>query len=425
MLLLTMRVTTALAINDLQVFLDADDGIDYDMGQNITTARKNVRLTRGDLLIMADQIVYYGKTGIVEATGNVSYKTGAVEYRTDFLTYNMLNNTGKSEAFSATIPGEPRNFNVKGQAVSFKPTGSEFSKVTITRCPKANPDYVLSAAQVKFSGRRIQLKHVVVKVKGIPVFYLPGLIFYTNYGIPLLEPGYDPDYGYKLKYQFILADTQKREWNFKGELSNKGDANFGLEMGTKWGRSKNQTEFLYYYLKNSLRLSNKYIYETNLFTVTLDGYKEFLDNEEGQLGVALTRKFWQSPVGEWQVGVLARRVIAEAAGGGDYGGTYTGIKLDYQPIKNVKLSLMGIKSYNGNDYRDLMDDFGTGTNLLYEVNIPLNQEYTFGLNGCYNLSDHKWYHEIYSITIDSCCFRPYVGFDRTDHSWDWGIKFKF
>jgi hypothetical protein len=425
MLLLLMTMTTALAADDLQVFLDADDGIDYDMGQNITTARKNVRLTRGDLLIIADQIVYYGKTGIVEATGNVRYKTGTVEYRTAFLTYNMLTNTGESKQFSAIIPGESRNFNVKGRAVSINPTGSEFSQVEITRCPKANPDYVLSAAHVKFSGRRVQLKNVVVKIKGIPVLWLPGLIFYTNYGIPLLEPGYDPDYGYKLKYQFIVADTQKREWNFKGELASKGDANFGLEMGTKWGRSNNKTEFAYYYFNDSLRLSDKYIYEANVFTVTLDGYKEFLDNEEARLGMLLTRKYWQSPVGKWQAGALARWVTAEDDDDDDYGGTYIGLKLDYKPIQNVQLSLLRIKSYDGNDYRDLMDDFGIGTNALYEVNIPLTSEYTVGLNGCYNFSDRKWCHEIYSITADKCCFRPYVRFDRTDHSWDWGIKFRF
>jgi lipopolysaccharide export system protein LptA len=424
-LLLTAMVTTALATAEMQVFLDADDGIDYDLGHNITTARKNVRLTRGDLLITADQIVYYGKTGVVEATGNVNCKTGATEFQTEFLTYNMLTNTGKSEVFSATISGEPRNFNIKGQGISLNTTNAEFSQVAITRCPKANPDYVLSAAQVKFSGRRIQLKHVVLRIKGVPVFYFPGLIFYTDYGIPLLEPGYDKDYGYKLKYQFILADTKKREWNLKGELSGKGDANFGLKMGTKWGRSHNQTELLYYYWHDSWKVSNNYSYETDLFTANIDGFKEFNDNEERQLGMTLTRKYWQSAVGEWQAGVFLRRVLADDGGGADYGGTYSGIRLDYKPIEQVKLSWLEIKSHTGNDYRDLMDDFGIGSNALYEVNIPLSSRYTAGVSGCYNLSDDQWYHEIYSITADYCCFRPTIAYDRADHSWNWTIKCKF
>jgi lipopolysaccharide assembly outer membrane protein LptD (OstA) len=425
LLLPALLATTVLAMDDTQILLDADDGIDYDMGQNITTARKNVRLTRGDLLILADQIVYYGQTGIVEASGHVVYKAGTTEYRTDFLRYDVLNNTGKSETFRAVVAGEPRNFNITGQAVSLNPNDvSELSQVTITRCPKANPDYLFSAARVQLNGRRVRLEHVLLKIKGIPVFYLPVLIFYTDYGLPLLVPGYDEDDGYNLKYQFMLVDTPKREWNFKGELSGKGDANVGFDLGIKSRRIRNHTELLYYYWHDYLKLSNSFVYETPLLKTTLDGFKKFQDNEEAQLGLSLTRKFWQSPVGAWQAGLLIRRVLAEEHGE-TYGGTYSGIRLDYQPHQNVQLSLLGIKSHSGNDYRDLMEDFGIGANALYSVKIPLDHKYTFGLSGSYNLNDAHWCHEIYSITYNGCCFQPYIAYDRADHSWNWTFKIKF
>ncbi|MGD8401595.1 MAG: OstA-like protein [Bacillota bacterium] len=426
LLLQALLVTTVLATDDLQVLLDADDGIDYDMRQNITTARKNVRLTRGDLLILADQIIYYGRTGIVEASGHVVYKAGTTEYKTDFLRYNVLNNTGKSEAFKAVVAGEPRNFNITGQAVTINPAGaSELSQVKITRCPKAHPHYLFSAARVELNGRRVKLKHVVLKIMGIPVLYLPVLIFYTDCGLPLLMPGYDEDDGYNLKYQFMLDDTPKREWNLKGEFSGQGDANCGFELKTKSGQMRNRTELLYYYWHDSLKFSNSFIYETPLFKATLDGSKEFQEDKEAQLGLTLTRKYWQSPLGEWQAGLLIRRVLAEDGGGETYGGTYSGICLDYKPHRNVKLSLLGIKSHTGNDYRDLMEDFGVGANALYNVKIPLHLKYTFGLSGSYNFNDDRWCHEIYSMTYNGCCFQPYIAYDRADHSWNWTLKIKF
>jgi hypothetical protein len=424
-LLLSLLAAVALALDEQQVALDADDGIDYDMGRQITTARKNVRLTRGDLLIVADQIIYYNRTGIVEATGHVRYKTGTTEYQTDALTYNMLDNTGQSAEFRAVIAGEPRDFIVKGKAAALSRTTATLSQVAITRCPKARPDYLFSAAQVKFQGRRVQLKHVLIKVKGIPVFYIPALIFYTDFELPLLEPGYDEDYGYKLKYQFHLADTEKREWNMKGELSGKGDANVGVELVNQWRYGKNVTDFRYYYWHNSWKLTNSYSYDRGFLTYTLDGFKEFNDKEEAQIGLSVKRKYWRTPVGQLQAGISVRRMLAQDGSGDVYGGTYSGVRLDYKPITNVELSLLEIKSYSSNDYRDLMDDFGIGTNLLYAVNIPLNSKYTFGLSGSYNFPDSRWYHEVYSITANCCCFQPTVSFDRADHSWDWGIKIRF
>jgi hypothetical protein len=422
---LAMAVTTASA-EDLQVLLDADDGIEYDMERNITTARKNVRLTRGDLLITADRIVYYGQTGIIEATGNVGCQTGETEYHTDFLRYDILKNTGESQGFTATLAGTPRNFHIKGDTVSLNPSGATFSRAELTRCPKTNPDYLISARQIKFSGRKVILKQVIFKAFGVPVFYLPMFLFYTDYGIPQLEPDYDPDDGLRIKLQMIFADTETREWRFKGDLSAKGDANLGFALGTKLGqRSYNQTEFLYYYWHESWRLTNRYTYDTALFTFTADGFKEFLDEEETQVGLQLTRKFWRGPFGQWQAGVLARRVTAKDDSGYEYGGFYSGVRLDYKPIDNVKLSILGINSHSGHDFRDLMDDFGTGANLLYEVKIPLNSTYTFGVSGTYNLNDSRWFHEVYRLSMDSCCFGPYISYDRTDHSWGGGIKTKF
>ncbi|HEY8462715.1 MAG TPA: OstA-like protein [Bacillota bacterium] len=411
------------AVLDEQILIEAAGGVDYDLEQNITTAAREVKLTRGKVQITADELVYYGNTGIVEASGNVRLTNQRGEYRTEHLTYNVFTSSGSLASFTATLKGNPKDFHLQGEGLELTPESSVVAKVEITRCPKANPDYVLRANRVKIIGQKVQLKHVVVKVYGIPVFYLPLLSFNTNQNLPELVPGYQNEDGLKLRFNFPLSGSAISEWTFKGDLSSRGDeSTLGMEYTTSWDRSKNQFDLLYN-LDGWWHLADVFTYETSNLRVTADGYRDFSDSKERQLGVKITRKFWDTAIGAWQIGVLSRK--AKAFETQEFGGTYFGVQVDYKPYSNVKLSYLRIKSLTDGDYGDLMEDFGVGDNLLYEISIPIGADLRFSMNGSYNLDESEWYHQVYSLTKTDCCFSPTISYDRADHSWEGKVGFRF
>lgn len=414
-----------------QVLIEADGGVDYDMEHNITTATKKVKLTREQLIIYADQMIYDGNTGVVEANGNVRLNNKEGEYLTDHLTYNVFASSGNLEEFTATLKGNSRDFHLKGNNLELGTDTSKIAKVGITRCPKPNPDYVIKASRVKITGTKVQLKHVVVKVKGIPIFYLPVLSFYTDLTMPDLQLAFSKKDGIKAKFDFMLLASSASELVFKGDIATKGDDSLlGMGYAKRWGGLRNQFD-VFYNLDGWWKLADLYTYENDLLLASVDGYREFSETKNSQFGVGLTRKYWQTGIGEWQVGVFVRKVRAFDLNSVDqsdaeYGGTYSGVQVDYRPVSNVKLSYLHINSHTTDpDYRDLMEDFGIGDNFLYEAGLNLTKDLRLSFNGAYNASESKWYHQIYSITKVDCCFSPTISYDSADDSWELKAGFRF
>lgn len=410
-----------------EVLIEAAAGVDYDMEKNITTATQNVKLTRGEIIVYADRVTYFGNTGVVEAVGHVRLQNPSGEYRTENLRYNVFDSTGSLQAFTATLNGNPRDFQFKGQGIELQAAQSRVAQVAVTRCPKAKPDYTLNAKWVKIAGKKVQLKNVILKAKGVPVFYFPFLSFYTDQGMPELEPGFDKSDGVKLKGNWVIYTSEKSEWMFKGDISWRGeDSTLGVGNTTRFKDSNNQLDIMYN-LDGWWKLTDTYTYDTHWLKVVADGFYNFSDDKRNEMGIRLTRKYWTTPVGEWQLGVLARRLKAVEGQNLDpeYGGTYTGIQLDYRINSNFKLSYLELGTVSGEDFRGLLEDFGLGSNALYEVNLPLKEGISMKFDGTYNFEESKWYHQIYSISRDTCCYKPTIFYDRADHSWGGSLRVKF
>jgi lipopolysaccharide assembly outer membrane protein LptD (OstA) len=385
-------------------------------GQNTETSQPVLR-------IEAEKIRYEANIGLVKASGNVRVKNERSEYTTQHLSYNIMDMTGSTESFSAVLEGEPRDFFMVGRDLLINQTGTEFSKVKVTRCPKEKPDYTLSAKTVTVVGAKVSLKHVVLRIKGVPVFYFPVLTFYTDRSMPQLEPGWED--GMTLKYNYLLSSSPRSDWSFKGELLSKQDeAYVGMGLSTRYGKANNQFD-ISYYLDGHWKLADRYQYDIGNFAVTLDGSRNLSAEKESQLGVDLTRKYRETSIGRWRAGVSTRWVSALDSSDTEYGGIYSGFRLDYQPFNNVTLSYLGIRSHSQNDYRDLMEDFGVGGNGLYQVEIPINKTYKFDISGTYNFTDSKWYHQVYRLTMGDCCLKPTISYDQADQTWKAGLVMDF
>jgi lipopolysaccharide export system protein LptA len=379
---------------------------------------------RPELRIEAQKLNYEGSSGWVEATGNVRLKNGLSEYSVQSMSYNILDSTGKSGSFTAVLQGEPRNFSLTGRDLLLNPTGAEFSKVIITRCPKEKPDYTLTAQRITIVDTKVSLRNVILRIKGIPVFYFPILTFYTDRSMPKLTPGWDK--GLKMEYDILLSSSSRSEWSFQGDLSSQGDkANLGLALRTKNGNSDNEMDIAYYYLDGYWKLADRYQYDMGNFIFSSDGSRDLSSKKESQFGLDLTRKYAETSLGRWRAGVSARWVSALDRSDAEYGGIYSGFRLDYQPLNHVTLSYWGIRSHTEADFRDLMEDFGTGGNGLYQVEIPFAKSYKFKMDGTYNFTESKWYHQVYRLTIDSCCFKPTFSYDQADQTWAAGLLLDF
>jgi hypothetical protein len=422
-LILIFFTATVSAAGSEPVTIEADAGVNYDVEKNITTATKNVKVISEGILIEADtvrieaqKLNYESSSGLVEATGNVRLKDEHSQYFTQRLTYSVLDSTGKSGPFTSVLHGEPRDFFLSGQDLRFNQNEAEFSNVTLTRCPRKKPEYTLTAQRISIVDTKISMRSVVLRIKGIPVCYFPFLTFYTDRSMPKLVPGWDE--GLEVTYDILLSSSYRSDWNFKGELSSQGDeANLGLGLRTRNGNYLNQLDISYYFLDGYWKIADQYLYDWENFSFTIDGSRDFSSQKESQFGLDLTRKYAATSLGRWRAGVSARWVAALDGANAEYGGIYSGFRLDYQPLNNVTLSYLGIRSHSDDDYRDLMEDFGTGGNGLYRVEIPLAKTYKLEINGTYNFTASKWYHQVYRLTMGDCCLKPTISYDQADQTW--------
>lgn len=415
-------------IGTAEVKIEATGNVDYDMETNFATASKDVTLTKGDITIECQELIYNGKTGDVQASGNVKISTNKFVYQTESLNYNLNQEIGNLAEFKGKIKGDSRDYFFTGSEGRLAGETGTISQAIMTRCPKSKPDYELKAKRIDYNSERVYLRRVVLKVKGIPLFYFPRLSFKTdNNDLPDVKLDYDNEDGLQLGIDYTGPVQNNRSWHFKGELSTKASKVIGFGVKNYFGDHVSNRANLAYDSDGFWVIDDQFNYDIKFFNLNLDGIKEFSDAEETELGIRLTRKYWKTPIGKWQFGVLARDVYALDSLKQEYGGTYWGYQLDYNPIKYMTLSYLQLDSKETNeDYRDFLENFKLGDNYLYNINIPLTEKYSLGLDGTYNTDfDDYWVSRFYRIKYETCCFRLSAGWDDVDKSWEFKTRIKF
>lgn len=411
-----------------EIKIEAAGNVDYDMETNSTTASKDVILTKGDITIECQELIYNGETGDVKASGNVKITTSKYIYQTETLNYNLNLETGDLEEFKGMVKMDSRDYHFSGNEGTLEGTTGTISKAVMTRCPKSKPDYVLTAKQINYDDERVYLRGVVLEVKGIPVFYFPRLSFKTNNNdLPDIRLDYDKEEGLQVNFDYAGPVENNRSWHYKGEFSTKGPNRIGFGVKHYLGDHINNRANLAYDFDNYFVFDDQIYLGARFFSLNLDGIKEFSDREETQLGIRLSSNYWETPIGGFRFGVLARDVYAFDSAGHKYGGTYWGTQLNYNPSKYVSLSYLRLNSDETNEnFRDFLEDFKLGDNYLYNISIPLTQEYSIGLEGNYNPAvEDEWVRRLYMIRYENCCFRLTVGWNDISESWEMSARIKF
>jgi len=139
----------------------------------------DVEVTRGPRQLRADKVIYDQNEETVDVEGNIQYwdeklilsaEHGHVELDDDTgefggVTYRLLDWHARGQAADAFVD-EDEQF-------------AEFKNVDYTTCLPEDNDWQLSAKYLKldFESERGTAKHVILKVKNKPVFYLPYINF--------------------------------------------------------------------------------------------------------------------------------------------------------------------------------------------------------------------------------------------------------
>lgn len=415
-----------------QVKITNDDGIIiraeqlvYDFNIQDAQLSGGVELTQKDQTITAKELHYQGKNGLVTASGGVKMFTGQATYQTETIRYNLQTKTGFLGRITATISAVDRNYSIVGDSMETIDGITSVKNAKLTRCEKHHPEYFYLAKRMTYDGQYLRLKHIILYVKGIPLFYFPYLsLNVNNKNLPRIEPRYDPDDGLSVRYDYSVPFGKNIDWRFQGELQTHDYSNLAFGITGSKGNFSNYAG-TYYNFEGYLGVRDQLTHETPLLRTVIDGYRDFSNAEGNELGFSVTRKYWPTPAGRWQFGIQGRRVSKLDGSGAEYGGIYSGYRLDYNPYPNWTLSLLRLYSVEDKNYGDFMSDFKIGSNWIYDGGIPITQLYSFGLTGTYNSDQSLWIHRIYEIRRETDCIRWDFGWDDAVDSWVSKFKIKF
>lgn len=383
---------------------------------------ERVIITGEKIHIEADQLTFDTETGVVEATGSVKVTIDDMVYYTESITYDMQKASGVMTSFNGTVYSE-RNVKLSGASVALSEDTTTISEVNLTRCELDNPHYQFSAKEVTIAGKKIRLERVVLRIKGVPVFYLPRLIMDLERKMPDVRIGYSNDDGLKYAFDYFAELTAHSNFLFSGDLSVNGESVLGFGLESTYQGLQNRLEFQYS-SDTEWAFKDEFAFEDSHWLIAADVFHDFSSGGETQYGAKATRKYWETSWGSWQISVLAREAT-ETEGSQKYGGFYTGWQVDYKPHPNVVLSYLRIDSHSSRDYGDLLEDYDLGDNWLYNLDVPVGDGYVIGVSGVYNSDDAGWIHQIFSVSKESCCFKTEISYDHAEDSLELSFRVKF
>ena len=153
-----------------------------------------VEITCNDLRLFADEVVYDTGTGDIVATGNVTLEQPDLRVFADRAELNGQTKLGTFYNASGTAriggqPGDRSLFGTQEPDVLFR--GSEIARVApttytirnggFTTCVQPSPRWEMSGSNGTIHLDRYALmRHVVLRVKDVPLFYLPAIYYPIN-----------------------------------------------------------------------------------------------------------------------------------------------------------------------------------------------------------------------------------------------------
>ncbi|MBU0994546.1 MAG: LPS assembly protein LptD [Proteobacteria bacterium] len=153
------------------------DKIDYNKNTHLYSAEGNVIITKENDQIVSDKIRLNSDTMETVATGNVVISSKGNKLTGSKVSMDLNAKTGTIS--DGTIFIEANHYYISGKKIEKTgPTTYEGDSVCITACDGDKPDWKISGKDLDVSiGGYGKVKHAILWLKEIPVFYTPFFIF--------------------------------------------------------------------------------------------------------------------------------------------------------------------------------------------------------------------------------------------------------
>jgi LPS-assembly protein len=228
--------------------LTSQSEIEFSEEQQVWIGRHGIRVTYGEIEILADQVALSEESGDVIADGNVRMKRGGEYWVGPHFEYNFKTKVMESGPFKAGMAP----FYVQGFGLEASPEDNTYTakKASVTSDDDSNPNHRVRADELTvIPGESIAARNATVYLGKTPVMFLPSyhrtLKSHRNFWV--LTPGYRSLWGAHLlsAYHFRLTDSLSGSLN--GDLYEKRGLGIGPKLSwnsEKWGKGEIQGYYI-------------------------------------------------------------------------------------------------------------------------------------------------------------------------------------
>lgn len=159
--------------------MTASEKIVYDRISDEVTAKGNVVIDREDLDLSADTIRLNPSTRTAFADGNVQANSEGDHFTADRLELDLENETGTFYGGDLFLKQDNYRYHIKAEKIEKVGTGSYSAEdVIVTTCDGESPAWAVQGKELDITfGGYGRVNHALFRVKEVPVFYFPFLVF--------------------------------------------------------------------------------------------------------------------------------------------------------------------------------------------------------------------------------------------------------
>ena len=208
--------------------------LSYSAEEGIYLAEGDVVFTKGNQTLYAQKARYNVKAGIAEVSGDVRLESGEDILRGERGFFDLKNKTGRIDNGSLFL--SENHYYVNGRVMEKVGENTYLVKdCQLTTCDGPNPAWSITGSEVRVTIEGYgKAKHTAFRVRGVPLFYVPYMIFpaKTKRQTGLLPPsvGYSTRNGIDTEVPFFWAISDQTDATFYQRFMSERGYMQGLEF---------------------------------------------------------------------------------------------------------------------------------------------------------------------------------------------------